>query len=189
MKKVIVISLALVFVFALSGYVWQNSNGQDGSDRISEKHRFPDFERPEEAPNFSGIVKTIVGNEVTVLKIERKIFNENSDENKDVERDEKSGREDMTTEKRPVPRMGGGAGMGGQLNTGDEDSDQRLDMLKKLSTGEEKITIPVGIKMLKNEDGKMIEASLDDITKDKMLTIWTDKDITNRNIANFVIIK
>ena len=61
-----------------------------------------------------------------------------------------------------------------------------------MSAGEEKIIIPVGIKMLKKdnekEDEKMVEATLDDISRDKMLMIWIDKDITDKNVANFVII-
>ena len=181
MKKSIVISLLLIFVLVLLGYTWQNNNRQSEDNKISEKNRVFDFERPEEKADISGIVKTIIGNEVTVLKIERQTF----DENKNIEKD----KDDNDTKRRPASGMGGGMGMGSRLNTGDEDSDERLEMLKSLSTGDEKIIIPVGIKMLKNDNGKMIEATLDDVTKDKMLTIWIDKNITNKNIAYFVVIR
>ncbi|MCK4744487.1 hypothetical protein KAS41_00255 [Candidatus Parcubacteria bacterium] len=191
MKKVITISLLLIFV--LAGCVEQNNDKQDEGDKTLRNDRTLDFERPEEKPNISGIVKIIIGNEVTILKIERSMRIENGDmENRDIEKD------DSRTEQRPASGFGGGIGghgmgMGGGVNTGmAADSDERLEMLKSMSAGEEKIIIPVGIKMLKKdnekEDEKMVEATLDDIAKDKMLMIWTDEAITDKNIANFVII-
>ena len=116
-----------------------------------------------------------------------------SGENNGLEESESVEDIDDEKEKRPSSGAGGGMGMGmgmggTQLNTTDDDVDARLEMLKSMSTGEEKIIIPVGIKILKNEDGVMVEATLNDIVKDKMLLVWTDKDITDKNIANFVII-
>lgn len=185
MKKSVVTSLLLIFVLVLLGYTWQNNNRQSKNNEISKKNRVFDFEKPEEKADISGIVKTITGNEVTVLKIERQTFDENSNENRDIEKD----KSDNVAERRPASGMGGGMGMGSRLNVGDENSDERLEMLKSLSTEDEKIIIPVGIKMLKNDNGKMIEATLDDVTKDKMLTIWIDENITDKNIAYFVVIK
>jgi len=186
MKKVITISLLLVFV--LAGCAGQSNDTQDGSAKISEKRGIPDFERPEERPNISGIVKAVIGNEVTVLKIERQTgLMENNGENRDLEEAE-GDKKDEERQQRPSSGFGGGMGMGTRSNTETRDTDERLAMLKSMSAGEEKIIIPVGIKMLKNEDGKMIEATLDDVVKDKMLLVWTDKGITERNIANFVII-
>lgn len=185
MKKVVIIAGALL-IFALLGYfVWQNNNSRNESNEISEKQGIADFKRPEKKPNISGIVKTIVGNEVTILKIERpEISNDNDGENTNAEKDERERK----------PGSGGGMGMSGgmgRLNTGtdDEENDERLEMLKKMSTGEEKVIIPIGIKMLKSNDGKAIMATLDDITKDQMLIIWIDETITDKNIATFVMIK
>ena len=189
MKKVIVI-ISLLLVFVLLGYIWQNSNKQDGNNKISENNRFAGFERPEEKPNISGIVKTITGNEVTILKIERQMSGENNNENSNIEKGESDEEKDDEREQKLVPGSGGGMGMGmgSRSNIETEDTDERLEMLKSMSTGEEKIVIPVGIKILKNEDGEMIEATLNDIIRDKMLVIWTDTDITDKNVANFVII-
>ncbi len=188
MKKVITISLLLIFV--LAGCVGQNSDTQEGNNEILKNNGVPDFERPEEVPNISGIVKTIIGNEVTVLKIERPERFENN--NIEVEKN------DEREEQRPESGFGGGMGghgmgMGGGVNAGiAADSDERLEMLKSVSAGEEKIIIPVGIKMLKKdnekENEKMVKAALDDIAKDKMLMIWIDKNITDKKVANFVII-
>ncbi len=185
MKKVIM-AIGLILVFASLGYfVWQNNNSRNESNEISEKQGIADFERPEEKPNISGIVKTIVGNEITILKIERpEISNNNDGENANAEKDE--------SERNPGSGRGMGMGGGmGQLNTGtnDEESDERLEMLKRMSTGEEKVIIPVGIKMLKSNDGEAVIATLDDIAKDQMLMIWINETITDKNIANFVMIK
>lgn len=184
MKKIITISL--LFVFVLTGCVSQNNDQQDENNSISKRGTTDGFKRPEEKPNISGIVKTIVGNEVTILKIERpEISNDNNIENTDPKKDD-SAREQGS-------KTGGGmgmvGGMGSRINTEDEDSDKRIEMLKNMSTGEEKVTIPVGIKMLKSDDGEAIIATLDNITKDQMLMIWIDKTIIDRNIATFVMIK
>ena len=179
MKKIIIISLLLVFV--LAGCVGQNDNKQDESEKIFKKSEVADFKRPEERANISGIVKNIIGNEVTILKIKRpEIFNHNENPKKDE------------SEK----KIGSSRGMGirggmGQLNTGasGEENDERLERLKSMSVGEEKVIIPVGIKMFKSNNGEAIMATLDDIKKDQMLMIWTNKDITDKNIATFVMIK
>ena len=165
---------------------------------MSQRRRMPDFEKPAEEASVSGIVKNVVGNEVTVLKIERQGGFGNGT-NSGFEVTEKKNEKEEKTQGLNITGFGGdsggmrggpGGGMGGgrPSETGESDTDERLEMLKTLSTGEEKVTIPVGIKMLKNEDGKMIEATITDVTKDTMLMIWTDASITDKNIANFVII-
>lgn len=184
MKKIATISL--LFILVLAGCTSQNNNEPGADNKTLEEHGKPDFERPEEKPNISGLVKTIIGNEVTVLKIERpERFENNIEGDKDDEKEQKP----------PSGFSGGmgGHGMGGGVNRGTAvDNDERIEMLKSMSAGEEKIIIPVGIKMLKKdnekEDEKMVEATLDDISRDKMLMIWIDKDITDKNVANFVII-
>ncbi len=189
MKKVIII--CIVFVFALLGYVWQN-NKQTESNNISKKDGVSSFERPEEKADISGIVKTIVGNEATILKIERPGISENVDNgNVDTKNDESETEQESRPDGGMGMGMGMGGGMGGRLNTGteDEESAERLEMLKSMSTGEERIIIPVGIKMLKSDDGEATIATLDNITKDQMLMIWIDKTITDKNIATFVMIK
>ncbi len=183
MKKAI-IAIGILLVFASLGYfVWQNNNSQNENKEISEKQGNTTFERPEEKADISGIVKTIIGNEVAILKIERPEVSNDSD-NENIEKDESERK----------TGSGGGMGMGGgmgQLNTetNDEEDDERIERLKSMSIGEEKVIIPVGIKMLKSNDGEAVAATLDDIKKDQMLMIWTDKDITDKNIATFVMIK
>ncbi|MCK5466247.1 hypothetical protein KAI56_01980 [Candidatus Parcubacteria bacterium] len=187
MKKVI-IAVGALLVLSLAGYfVWQNDK-QDKDNSISKRDGVSNFERPEEKAAIAGIVKTIIGNEVTILKIERpEISNDNDSEDIDPKKDESENEQKSGSDR----GMGMGGGIGSRMNTetGDKDSDERLEMLKSMSTGEEKVTIPVGIKMLKSDDGEAIVATLDDITKDQMLMIWIDKTITDKNIATFVMIK
>ena len=179
MKKVIIVIGALLIFASLGYFVWQNNNSQNENNKISEKQEIVAFERPKEKADISGIVKTIIGNEVAILKIERpEVSNDSNNENTDTEKDESE------------RKTGSGGGMG-QLNTetNDEEDDERIERLKSMSVGEEKVIIPVGIKMLKNNAGEAVAATLDDIKKDQMLMIWIDKDITDKNIATFVMIK
>ena len=155
----------------------------------------PDFGQPKEQPDIRGIVKSIVGNQVTVLKLDRpQNASEQNDETKKEDSDTASG----NNAKIPV-RMGGtGMMMGGPGGRpgGEDESSTREDMLeriKAMSTGEETITIPVGIQMLKpSSDGskkmEMVEASLSDIAADKSITVWLNKDITDKKVASFVLV-
>jgi len=139
MKKNIIIAISLLLIAVSLGYIWQNDSKENGNSGISEKQGSLDFERPEEKPNISGIVKNIIGNEVTILKIERpEISKDDGGEDTDIEKDE--------SKEEPRSGSGGSMGMGGgmnQLNT-DEENDDRVEMLKNMSVGEEKIIIPVG---------------------------------------------
>jgi len=66
-----------------------------------------------------------------------------------------------------------------------------LDKMKEMSTGEEKILIPVGIQMLKanpEEIGNPLEANLSDIKDSSMLKIWLNEDVKDRKVASFVFI-
>ncbi|MCK5061102.1 hypothetical protein KAR28_00970 [Candidatus Parcubacteria bacterium] len=185
MKKAITACLLLVFV--LAGCIGQTNDKQnEGSETTLGRNRMPDFGQPEEPAEIRGLVKTITGNEVTILKIARPQMDEDNNHEED------EGDESDRTQ-RPVSGFSGhgtgmGMGIGTRQNTGASDSDERLAMLKSMSAGEEKVIIPVGIKMLKNEEGEMVEATLNDVKKDRMLMVWTDETITDRNIANFVII-
>ena len=182
MKKVIIIAGGLFIFVSLGYFVWQSSNKQNGNNGISQKQGVLDFERPEEKADISGIVKTVIGNEVTILRIERP---EISNDNKNVA----SKKDESAKEEKSGSGGGmGGGGMGGRLNT-DEEDDEGIERLKSINVGEEKIIIPVGIKMLKSEDGEATVATLDNIKKDQMLMIWTDETITDRTVATFVIIK
>jgi hypothetical protein len=92
--------------------------------------------------------------------------------------------------------MRGGPGMGGGDRGDRENGDEMIEMIKERATGKETIIVPVGIKMLKfsSEDTEqrkreMIEANLSDIKSDSIITVWLNGDITDRQIADFVLIR
>jgi hypothetical protein len=86
-----------------------------------------------------------------------------------------------------------GGGPGGPVG-GQTDRTAMLAQLKAMSTGQETIIIPIGIKMMKfSVDGNTqnrtaVEANLTDITADKMITVWLNSGVTNKKVAEFVLI-
>ena len=199
MKK----SIFLVFLLAFSVFFLAScSKNQEQSNQTNNGFRRPDFGQPERQADISGLVKSVTGNEVTILKIERQ-------GTRDTENQEGDGTQTQgENEAKPAQlnfgngtsgrTPGEGRGFGGGGFTGgnmDEDAQaQMLERIKEMSTGEEKVTIPVGIQMLKTERGEdnkqpeAVEATLSDITADKMISIWLDESVTDRKIASFVLI-
>jgi len=201
MKKIITILTLAVVALGLGGCQKRNSNSESGqlnSGNIrSFENRRPDFGQPEREPDVRGLIKSIVSNEVTILKIERPDRGEG--EGMGLERAD--GDED-SEERQAQPLLGTGtggrmSGMGRGIRGGSMDDDVRaamLEQIKEMSTGEIVVTIPVGIQMLKpgdiveNKQPEMLEATLTDIKQDKMITIWLDEAVTEKSVANFVLI-
>ena len=178
-----------------------NNNGPEGAGSARGVGHRPDYGQPATQPEIRGLVKSVVGNEVIVLKIDRP----------------QGGGQGVasSTEATRTPtlslngtgsggRQGGfaggggrqGGGQGGFGGSGNSTTDRTamLEKLKAMSTGEDTVIIPVGIKMLKadpSSTGKqrtMIEATISDVTADKMLTIWLDSSVTDKKVASFVMI-
>ncbi|MCX6794604.1 MAG: hypothetical protein NTY31_01200 [Candidatus Falkowbacteria bacterium] len=218
MKKFFIVStsfLALLLILTGCSKSSQTANKQTGQDNNNQPGRMrqPDFGQPDRQPDVRGVVKTIVGNEVTVLKIDMPAGGRNASSTLEQNQGDSNG----STSKNAISLVGGTGGPGGGAGRGmmgagdpggpgEQTSDTRAQMLAKLkemSTGEEKIIIPVGIQMLKtdtsNNKREMVEATLADITADKNITIWisavnagvtastTDGAVT-RKIAEFVLI-
>lgn len=198
MKKILYLSLiALSGSFLLSGCASKQSTNSihntDNQLSVDEPRR-PDFGQPERRPDIRGLVKKIIGNEVTILKIDRPDITEGEDNSKE----DKSGGD--ANQKNPtlgtggvVPGMGPGMGMGrGTHSEEDVDQDAMIKRIEAMSSGEETIIVPVGIQMLMpdtdNPGGDPIEATLADIEKNKMIQIWLDDSAKDRQIASFVLI-
>jgi hypothetical protein len=213
MKKHLTFSAFLLLsLFLLTGCGNSQSNTNQSTSSSSDvnkaeanvpgRNNRPDYGQPDREADVRGIVKTIVGNEVDVLKIDRPMGGRASSTNPNVG--------DNTNDRPAISLAGGtpgaggpggggfrgpgGAGMaGGPGGAPDENSrTAMLATLKEMSTGEEKVIIPVGIKMLKSStDGKsreMIEANLSDVINDKMITIWLNQSVTDKKVAEFVLI-
>lgn len=202
MKKIIIFPVAvLALTLVLTGCTRssQPTEKQTGQDiDKSGRMRQPDFGQPDRTPDVRGIVKSIVGNEVTILKIDRQSEDRNASST--AEQGRVSGGGAAAGNAVSLTGIGGGVGGGRMMGAsvpngpggpgvpggpdgpggpGEQTTATRaqvLAKLKELSTGEEKIIIPVGIRMLKMDTGNngrtMVEATLADITADKNVLIW-----------------
>ncbi len=231
MKKIFLISITLLAgLFILTGCSSQNANNlksQAGGPGVSTPggRRMPDFGQPQRQADIRGVVKSITGNAVTILKIDMAARRNNNATSTETTGDSTRSATALSLGGRTGGGAGGarggfggfgGPGGGGQGSTGGTATDRAATIanLKAISTGEETVTIPVGIRMLKSQvnstTGKreMIEASLTDITADKTITIWlktntattnatttnatttnaTSTNATSVNIAEFVLI-
>ncbi|MFA6995018.1 MAG: hypothetical protein WC249_01250 [Patescibacteria group bacterium] len=233
MKKILTFStplLAILLVLTGCSSTGQNTSNNIGATANTVKSgnvRRPDFGQPDRPADLRGVVTSIVGNEVTVLKIAlnggRRASStpENATNNSTTSNTPSfslggAGAVRGGTDGGPSGFVrgtgGGGAGRpGGPGSFGAGGTTDRATMianLKAMSTGQEKIIIPVGIRMLKvdtsNNTRTMVEATLADITADKSITVWTNAAVADtatnatastttsvtaeRKIAEFVLI-
>jgi len=182
MKKIIILSS----VFVLFALVLTGCNSQTNNTSGQDLKKF-DFEQPEDRPDIMGLIKSVSGNEVTVLVMN--MPDREGDKNEGESSSDTKARVGLSTNSAP---RGMGANRSGDSRGGSSDS--MLEMIKQNSTGEEAVVIPVGIQMLKpvasdSRNPEFVEANLNDIKKDKMISIWLDEDVSDRNIAEFVLIK
>jgi hypothetical protein len=143
------------------------------------------YEKPEEAPDVMGIVKSMIGNEITITQYDlSKMPTPPTEE----EKNSIIASGEISTGMRPGGGMGGGTGGG--------DPSSLFDSMESL--GDVKVTIPVGIQMIKmgsragNDDTANTEnnnATLEDINTGDMLTIWLNEDIANRKVAEFAMVR
>ncbi len=212
MKKYLMLVILLTASFTMiactskqnvseSGDISSSTNPKMDTDRRG----IPDFGQPSEQPEIRGLVTKIIGNEVTVLKIGRPARDNASSS------DARAGR----TQTENGARQGGGqsGGQGGNFRTGGggfmpgvggvartgggaqtaESQAAMLERIKAMSTGEEKIIIPVGIQMLKPDTAltdkpSMLEATLSDVKPNTMINVWLNKDVTDKKVASFVMV-
>lgn len=198
-NKIWIIVLFLMMLSITGCQNNQNNNSAKQENLNKEGFRRPDFGQPEERANMSGLVKDIIGNEVTILKIERP--NRNTENGEDPQKKEQEANSDpsKSTGQANITRtfsgtggtgLRGGMGMrsGTRPEMSDENRSAMLERIKSISSGEDKVLIPVGIRMLKFSNGEPVEATLEDVKQDKMLMIWLDESVADRNIAKFVVI-
>lgn len=186
MKNNLKLAFFILAVIAITGCVAKQKPSEQSSpegkiDQMGRK--MPDFGQPEGQAEIRGLVTGIVGNEVTVLKIERP---------------EAVGKRGETDDKKKTLSTGGtpripGMGMrkGGASN--EDDKSEMIEKMKEMGADEVTVTIPVGVQMLKPDtttEGapEMLEANLSDIEKDAMISIWTNKNISDKQVASFVLV-
>lgn len=216
MKRVIILSVllftSLITLSACSkSPAATNSNNQNNTNNPGAKmaggrgQKMPDFGQPNRSPDVRGVVKSIVGNEATILKIDIKAGRGQNASSTPANSDASNTRQAPAISLSGAGGNGGGQGRGGfgggqpggpggQGGSGTTDRAAMLERMKAMSTGEETVIIPVGIQMLKSSSDTtakqrtMVEATLSDITSDKSVTIWLASSTTDKKIAEFVLI-
>jgi len=197
MKKIVVLAL-FIAIFVFSGCTKDQTQNQDNTvNKDDFAMRRPDFGQPEREADTRGLVKAIIGNEITILKIDpltrfARSGQDGEQEGEENDKDQKSGSLGIgMTGGGRMPGMGRGSRPGsGEVDAGMQT--EMLERMKEMSTGEETILIPIGIQMLKPSDNiekiEMVEATFEDISANKMIQIWLNQDITDRKVAEFVLI-
>lgn len=199
-KKIFLVALICFLPLAISAcsnskQLSQNANQKNNDNSLPNNFRRPDFGEPEKEADVRGVVKSVTGNEVVILKMEMgagKSLNGTS-----------TGTVSNEAIQSPAVSLTGGAipSQGGRMMAGgpggfreDDNRASLVEALKEMSSGEETIFIPVGIRMLKldnnSDSGKkeMVEATLEDVKADKMITVWFNESISDRQVAEFVVI-
>jgi len=212
MKRKLILSVALLsFLLVLAGCSSQTGNNSSGTATGSPqggRSRQPDFGQPQRTADIRGVVTSIVGNQVTVLKI---ALNSNRRASSTPNTTGSSTTTDSPSLSLNLggassrggaggaggPGGGGGFASGNRGGAGGGTTTDRATMianLKAMSTGQETIIIPVGIKMMKSsvdnstKSRTEVEASLTDVTADKMITVWLNASVTDKKVAEFVLI-
>lgn len=188
----------------ISGAIGQSNTNAAKTSR-SGNSRQPDFGQPQREADIRGVVTSVVGNQVTVLKIAlnsgRRASSTPNTTNSSSPTNSPSlslnlggGSLQGGAGRSGGPGGGFGSGARGGAADGQTDRAAMIANLKALSTGQETVTIPVGIKMMKfNVDAstkkrEAVEASLTDVVADKMITVWLNPAVSDKKIADFVLI-
>lgn len=194
MKKILLFFVLFSVTISLSACGSNNQSTGEKKAEVktdSQGRRMPDFGQPEKTSDIRGLVTKVVGNEVTVLKIERPEGFEERSNTEDSDESEEKKSTTLGTGSTRMPGMGMGRMGGG--NRGDMDADAILEKMKEMGGEEVTVTIPVGIQMLMPDETEgdkpnMIEASLSDVEKDKMINIWLNDEVLEKQVASFVMI-
>lgn len=188
MKKKIIFSafLVLTLVF-LSGCT--SSEGEMNSNTASTNQ----VSQPEGEADLSGIIRSVVGNEFVVAKLdlsemggEGMMPNGEMPEGEMEESDDAAVLSFGSTGGMPGGGQGGGpdgGGPGGMM--GEDDSDDATTELLRQSTENVIVTIPVGIQITKGAESLTIS----DLAAGDMLTIWFDDSVEGRNVAKYVQVR
>lgn len=182
-KQKTIAGLAVVLgVSAIGGgaYLYSQKVAEGGlgiGKNLQQGPEDQDLNLPDRDSDIMGIVESVKGNQITVLKLDSSSMPQvNKDEasGDNVQKKERpSG--DMPQGERPTGAPANGAS--GQRPTGGA-SDTMISELKAKSIGTETITVPVGIAIYKESGmGQWKEATIADITANTMVTIWLNQDV------------
>jgi len=210
----LLVALPLVLSGCGSAATVNSQSGSQSAASTTSGRRMPDYGQPSRPSDVRGLVKSIIGNQATILELPagggRRASSTPATAN--------SGGGSGTAA--PAISLTGGAGRGGfaggaggggggggfaggagggggGFGGAGGSATARAAMiaqLEKSATGEETITIPVGIQMLKSgvdsatQKRTMVAATLTDVTADKIITVWLNPAVTDQKVAQFVLI-
>ena len=195
-------ALTLVGFFVFFGFVMVSSGcgntNVDGSNNQAYNTKSQDSNKnnskiklPEREADISGIIKSIVGNEVVITQVDMEAIREQL---KATMAENGEGIPEGAEKNNFVNTGGQGTPGGGMRGAGGERQgsgasgemrEQMNELMRENSLGDVKILIPVGIPMY----ARNIEASLVDVSVESSITVWLDKNIEDRKIAEFVILR
>lgn len=209
MKIISLALLAFLSLFLFSGC------GTNGADPLAQEAQAEDAAvpaRPDREPDMMGIITSVIGNEVTIMKLDASKMQFSRPATDQGER--QSGTEANSAGLNPSAALGNaGAGMargtgmgpgigmgmrpggeGGSSGSFDRDAMQAqrnkmLEEMKKNSLGSEKVIIPVGIPLLRGgRPGQEAQVAFSEIKKDGLITLWLNQEITDKTVAEFAVL-
>lgn len=202
MKKAVIFFILALLILPLASCTNRPSlsNESNKGNLIGAGSRRPDFGQPDDPADIRGLITGLIGNEAAILKLSQPQYGE-----RDIDNDpafaregEGSGRENGNNNVLGLGNTGirgpGGGFRGTRPEIDDGAREQILERMKSMAEGEEKVLIPVGIRMLKPDSSEagskpnMVEATLEDVEVDSMVQIWLDDSVTDRKVAEFVLI-
>lgn len=151
---------AVLFIGCVGGFLYLSGKGGDlfrpAAGGSQQNNTTPTgIKRPESNPDIMGIVESVSGNEVKILKLDSSSMpgmNRNNNSGNGRSRNS-SGTGSGTGSERPQGNWQGEQGRTGS-GSGSAARTAMLAELKKKSTGEETVIVPVGIQMIKMGGGQ-----------------------------------
>lgn len=195
-QKIVAVSAAVVMigVVGAGAYLYSQKVAGGGLNKGEDQLNMPekqDLSLPDRDADIMGIVESVKGNQITVLKLdassmpqmnrddESEGVGENTSNSSSQKRERPSG--EMPQGERPTGTSTDGSSA--QRPTGGA-SDTMISELKAKSTGTEIITVPVGITMYKESGmGQWSGATLTDLSANSMVTIWLNSSVEGESVA------
>jgi len=136
-------------------------------------------------PDISGIITKITANEITVAEIE--MPEKSQSDNSEEDGEERQAIAFGTTQ--PVGAPGGGPGGGPGDGSGGGNRDSIIENMNLSEATKVNVIVPVGIAMTMMGDDGEVEATISDLESEQMVNIWLNDDVTDRNVADYVVIR
>jgi len=186
MFKAILIAIAVpTLLILVTGCSVQDKNSSNQEDQARVKGENSNI--PETKADIVGIVKSMIGNEITIIQIDMEAMREQMMADKESTGDDIEEKKENNFVSGQSGGMGPGMrGGGGRTKLTDEQKEGMQAKMLENSLGDIKVIFPVGIPMYKTRNA---EASLADVVVGSSVTVWLNDSVVDRSIAKYVIIK